>query len=174
MSKIGAMNKSIEALLNDQIKYEANASMHYLAMASWADAEGYNGIAEFFYKQSEEERVHMTKLVKFVNERGGKVVVPALDQPKPEYGSLNELFADFLQSEMFVTEQINHVIYECLNVKDYNVHNFMQWYVTEQLEEEAVARTLLDKLNIIGNDKSGHYMFDRDINIIATSVDTEE
>ncbi|MFS4467343.1 ferritin [Maribacter sp. 2210JD10-5] len=168
------MNKSIEKLLNDQIKYEANASMHYLAMASWADEEGYNGISEFFYKQSEEERVHMIKLVKFVNERGGKVVVPALEKPKAEFESLNELFADFLKSEMFVTEQINHVIFECLNKKDYNVHNFMQWYVTEQLEEEAVARTLLDKLNIIGDDKSGHYMFDRDINTIATSVDAEE
>ena len=167
------MNKSIESLLNDQIKYEANASMHYLAMASWADDSGYNGIAEFFYSQSEEERVHMIKLIKFVNERGGNVVVPALEKPKASFGSLSELFADFLKSEMFVTEQINHVIYECLNKKEYNVHNFMQWYVTEQLEEEAVARTLLDKLNIIGDDKSGHYMFDRDINTIVTSLDLE-
>jgi len=169
-----AMNKTIEALLNDQIKYEANASMHYLAMASWADAEGYNGVAEFFYKQSEEERLHMTKLVKFVNERSGKVIIPALEEPKEKFGSLNELFEDFLRSEMFVTEQINHVIFECLDKKDYNVHNFMQWYVTEQLEEEAVARTLLDKLNIIGDDKSGHYLFDRDINAIATAVEPEE
>ncbi len=168
------MNKSIEALLNDQIKYEASASMHYMAMASWADAKGYNGIAQFFYSQSEEERVHMIKLIKFVNERGGSVVIPALEKPKASFDSLGELFTDFLKSEMFVTEQINHVIYECLNKKDYNVHNFMQWYVTEQLEEEAVARTLLDKLNIIGDDKSGHYMFDRDINTIATSVDVEE
>lgn len=168
------MNKKIETLLNDQIKYEANASMHYLAMASWADAQGYNGIAEFFYSQSEEERVHMIKLVKFVNERGGKVEVSALEKPQASYNSLRELFEAFLKSEMFVTERINHVIYECLNVQDYNVHNFMQWYVTEQLEEEAVARTLLDKLNIIGDDKSGHYMFDRDINTIATSVDVEE
>ncbi|MEO9891215.1 ferritin [Aurantibacter sp.] len=168
------MNSSIEKLLNDQVKYEANASMHYLAMASWADANGYNGIAEFFYKQSEEERVHMIKLVKFINERSGKVLVPALEQPAPEYESLNALFEVFLKSEMFVTEQINHVIFECLDKKDYNVHNFMQWYVTEQLEEEAVARTLLDKLNIIGDDKSGHYMFDRDINAIVSTVDVPE
>jgi len=167
------MNKTIEALLNDQIKYEANASMNYLAMASWVDAKGYNGISEFFYKQSEEERVHMIKLVKFVNERGGNVKVPTLEEPKASFKSLVELFEEFLKSEMFVTEQINHIIFECLNKKDYNVHNFMQWYVTEQLEEEAVARTLLDKLNIIGDDKSGHYMFDRDINVIATSVDKE-
>lgn len=167
------MNPSIEKLLNAQIKYEAQASMQYLAMASWSDAEGYNGVSDFFYSQSEEERLHMTKLIKFVNERGGKVIIPELDKPKPEFKGLNELFETFLESEMFVTEQINHVIYECLQHKDYNVHNFMQWYVTEQLEEEAMARTLLDKLNIIGSDKSGHYLFDRDINEIAAAHENE-
>ena len=115
----------------------------------------------------------MTKLVKFVNERSGKVIAPALEKPKESFESLNELFADFLKGEVFVTEQINHVIFECLSKKDYNLHNFMQWYVTEQLEEEAVARTLLDKLNSIGDNKSGHYMFKRDINAIATAVDAE-
>lgn len=168
------MNKTIETLLNDQIKYEVHASMHYLAMASWADSQGYNGIAEFFYAQSDEERQHMIKLVKFVNERGGNVTVPELEEPKKSYNSLQELFETFLQSERFVTQQINRIIFECLNLKDYNVHNFMQWYVNEQLEEEAVARTLLDKLNIIGNDKSGHYLFDRDIGTIANAIDTEE
>ncbi len=157
------MNPSIENLLNDQIKYEAQASMQYLAMAAWADAAGYSGVANFFYSQSEEERVHMTKLVKFVNERSGNVIIPALDQPIESFGSLKALFEKFLTSEVFVTEQINKVIFECLDKKDYNVHNFMQWYVTEQLEEEATARTLLDKLNIIGDDKSGYYLFDRDI-----------
>ncbi len=160
------MNASIEKLLNDQIKYEATASMQYLAMASWADENGYNGVAEFFYAQSEEERTHMTKLVKFVNERSGNVTIPSLEEPKSNFNSLNDLFKYFLDSEIFVTEKINHIIYECLQHKDYNVHNFMQWYVSEQLEEEATARTLLDKLNIIGDDKSGHYLFDRDINSI--------
>ena len=167
------MNKSIEALLNDQIKYEASASMQYLAMASWADAEGYNGIAEFFYGQSEEERTHMTKLVKFVNERSGNVVIPQLDKPKDSFSSLKSLFEYFLKSEIFVTEQINKVIFECLDKKDYNVHNFMQWYVTEQLEEEATARTLLDKLNIIGEDGSGLYLFDKDINTLTAETPAE-
>jgi ferritin len=157
------MHNSIENLLNDQIKYEAQASLQYLAMASWADSKGYSGVANFFYSQSEEERVHMTKLIKFVNERGGHVIIPSLDQPADKYDSLLSLFNKFLDSEVFVTQQINSIIDECLKQKDYNVNNFMQWYVTEQLEEEATARTLLDKLNIIGDDKSGYYLFDRDI-----------
>ena len=168
------MNTSIEKLLNDQIKFEASASMQYLAMASWADANGYSGVAEFFYLQSEEERVHMIKLVKFINERSATVIIPDLDKPKSDFGSLNQLFETFLEQEVFVTEKINHIIYECLQNKDYNVHNFMQWYVSEQLEEEAVAKTLLDKLKIIGDDKSGHYLFDRDINVIASSTAKQE
>ena len=166
------MNTSIEQLLNNQIKYEAQASMQYLAMASWADAKGYNGVADFFYSQSEEERLHMTKLVKFVNERGGNVIIPELNEPKSTFEGLNELFEKFLNSEIFVTEQINHIIYECLEHKDYNVHNFMQWYVAEQTEEEALARTILDKLRIIGDDKGGLYLFDRDIE--SLDVKTEE
>jgi ferritin len=168
------MNTSVEKLLNDQVKYEANASMQYLAMASWADEKGYNGVADFFYLQSEEERVHMTKLVKFINERSAKVVIPQLDKPKSDFDSLNQLFETFLESEIFVTQKINHIIFECLQLKEYNVHNFMQWYVTEQLEEEAVAKTLLDKLTIIGDNKSGHYLFDRDINIIASANQNPE
>ena len=167
------MNSIIENLLNTQVRLEATASMQYLAMASWADAKGYNGVAEFFYAQSEEERLHMTKLVKFINERSGNVIVPHLDKPKEDYVSLNELFETFLNSEMHVTQKINEIIFECLEHKDYNVHNFMQWYVTEQLEEEAVARSLLDKLNIIGDDKSGHYLFDRDINTIVQESQPE-
>ena len=157
------MKAEIEELLNNQVKYEADASMHYLAMACWADTNGYNGIADFFYMHSEEERVHMTKLVKFINERGGQARVPALEAPKNKFNGITELFENFLKSEEFVTEKINEIIFECLKHKDYNTHNFMQWYVAEQLEEEAMARTVLDKLTIIGEDKTGHYIFDRDI-----------
>ncbi len=168
------MIPEIEKSLNDQIKYEAKASAQYLSMACWADINGYNGIAEFFYTQSEEERVHMTKLVKFINERNGKAVIPAIEKPRDNFKSLRELFEIFLESEEFVTAQINNVIFQCLQFKDYNVHNFMQWYVAEQLEEEAIARTLLDKLKIIGDDKSGHYLFDRDINTFQVSNSQEE
>lgn len=157
------MNKEIEKVLNDQIGYEQQASVQYLAMASWADAKGYSGVADFFYAQSDEEREHMMKLVKFVNERNGTAIIPAAEKPKDTYDSLLDLFQAFLASEVFVTEMINKIIFECLQHNDYNVHSFMQWYVNEQLEEEATARTLLDKLSIIGDDKSGHYLFDRDI-----------
>lgn len=166
-----SMHTSIENLLNNQIKIEAMASMQYLAMASWADVEGFNGVASFFYAQSEEEREHMLKLVKFVNERSGKAVIPSLDQPKDSFDSLPALFQKFLDSEIDVTQKINDIIDECLKLKDYNTNNFMQWYVTEQLEEEATARTLLDKLSIIGDNNAGYYIFDRDIESFIESHD---
>ena len=73
------------------------------------------------------------------------------------------MFKLLLDHELDVTNSINNLVDICLQEKDYTTHNFMQWYVTEQLEEEATARTLLDKLNIIGEDNSGYYLFDRDI-----------
>ena len=157
------ISENIELSLNSQLKLEANASMQYLAMASWAEINGYNGVAGFFYSQSEEEKTHMLKLIKFVNERGGTAVIPALEKPESEFESLQDLFTTFLNSEENVTNSVNQIVFECLEAKDYTVHNFMQWYVSEQTEEEALARTILDKLRIIGSDKGGLYLFDRDI-----------
>ncbi len=157
------LSKKIEAALNQQIAIEAMSSQAYLAMASWAENQGLGGTAAFLYKHSDEERTHMLKLLKFVNERGGKAVIPALKQPGTNYKDITEIFKALLQSETKVTNEINGVVDLCLKEKDYTTHNFMQWYVSEQIEEEALARTLIDKLNLIGNDKGGLYLFDRDL-----------
>lgn len=170
--KENMLTPTIEKSLNEQIVLEANASMKYLAMASWADTTGYNGIAGFFYNQSDEERIHMLKLVRFVNERGGKAVIPALEAPKSEYKDIYELFDTFLESEESVTENINKMVFQTLEEKNYTVHNFLQWYITEQAEEEALARTIIDKLKIIGNEKSGIYLFDKDIETIVGDTET--
>lgn len=155
--------KKIEDALNEQIRIEAESSQFYLAMASWAETQGLNGVAGFMYAHSDEERTHMLKLVRFVNERGGKAVIPALTQPPRAWGSAQDIFRELLDHETRVTSEINNVVDICLSEKDYTTHNFMQWYVSEQIEEEALARTILDKLNLIGNDKGGMYLFDRDL-----------
>jgi len=105
----------------------------------------------------------MLKLIKFINERGGTSIIPALVKPPVSFDSLKSVFESLLEHELNVTDSINNVVDLCLKEKDYTTHNFMQWYVAEQLEEEALARTILDKLNMIGNDKGGLYMFDRDL-----------
>jgi ferritin len=99
----------------------------------------------------------------YINERGGFGIVPALEQPIVTFQSLTRVFEEFLKNEMGVSESINEVVHLALQEKDYATHNFLQWYVAEQIEEERLARTLNDKLEMIGSDKSGLYLFDRDI-----------
>ncbi|MDP4826271.1 MAG: ferritin [Flavobacteriales bacterium] len=164
------LTKKIEKALNDQIKVEAESSQFYLAMASWAETEGLNGTADFLYLHSDEERAHMLKLVRFVNERGGKALIPELKQPPRTFKSIQEVFQNLLNHETNVTAQINNVVDICLSEKDYTTHNFMQWYVSEQIEEEGLARMIMDKLSLIGNDKGGMYLFDRDLNTLRTKA----
>jgi ferritin len=157
------MNKVVEKALNEQIEKEASSSQFYLAMASWAENHGLNGTSKFLYTHSDEERFHMLKLVKFVNERGGTAEIPGLSKPPTEFKSLTNVFELLLEHELMVTESINNLVDICLTQKDYTTHNFVQWYVSEQLEEEALARTILDKIKLIGEDKGGLYLFDRDL-----------
>ena len=171
------INNEIELALNNQISAEASSSHLYLAMASWAETKGYEGVSNFFYNQSDEERQHMLKLVKYVNERGGHAHIPAIKEPSKMFDCLTHVFQDFLNHEVAVTGMINNLVHICLKNKDYTTQNFLQWYVSEQIEEEALARTILDKLKLIGDDKGGLYLFDRDINqlivVSAATSDTE-
>lgn len=157
------LSKKLEKALNDQIRIEAESSQVYLSMASWAEVKGLEGIAGFMYGHSDEERMHMLKLVKYVNERGGHAHISDLKAPKTEFGSFQSMFEELYQHELFVSKSINELVHVTLEEQDYATHNFLQWYVAEQLEEEALARTVLDKINLIGNDKGGLYLFDRDI-----------
>jgi ferritin len=165
------MNQQIEAALNDQINKEASSSQYYLAMASWAETNGLSGTAFFMYAHADEERFHMLKLVKFVNERGGRAIIPAIAQPPSDFDSVQRMFELLLAHELTVTASINDVVDICLKEKDYTTHNFMQWYVSEQMEEEALARSILDKLRLIGNEKGGMYLFDREMLEIANSTE---
>jgi len=166
------LSKKVQSALNEQIRIEAESSHIYLAMASWAEIQpGIDNVTSFFYKHSDEERMHMLKLIHFVNERGGFASVPALPQPALTYPSIKHAFAALLKHEVFVSESINKVLDVATEERDYATVNFLQWYVAEQIEEEALARTLNDKLELIGDDKSGMYMFDRDILTISMSVE---
>lgn len=157
------VSKKIESALNSQIRIEAESAQIYLAMAVWAEVKGLEGVSKFMYDQSNEEREHMLKLVKFINERGGHAHISELNAPNVTFGSFKEMFEKLFEHEVFVSNSINELVHITLQEKDYATHNFLQWYVAEQIEEEAVARTILDKINMIGDDKGGLYLFDRDI-----------
>ncbi|MBL7836321.1 MAG: ferritin [Bacteroidetes bacterium] len=168
------LSKKVEKALNAQILLEAESSHYYLSMASWAESEGYNGTAEFLYTHSDEERIHMIKLVRFINERGGTAVIPSIKEPASKFKSLTEVFGIILKHEELVTSEINKVVDICLSEKDYTTHNFMQWYVAEQLEEEALAKTNVDRLKLMGGDKGALYLFDRDLSAAAKAKPSEK
>jgi ferritin len=163
------ISSKIEAALNRQIDLEGFTSMYYLSMASWAEVKGYNGVAKFLYHHSDEERMHMLKLFKYINDRGGHAIVPGLDAPQTLYASINEIFDIVLSHEIKVSNEINALVELCIQEKDYTTHNFLQWYVAEQIEEETLARNVLDKLKLIGDDKGGMYLFDRDLDVLSAA-----
>ena len=167
------LSKKMQQARNEQVKIEAQSSQVYLAMASWSEIQpGLDNITGFFYRHSDEERMHMLKLVHFINDRGGFAQIPALEQPQLTFPSLNHAFKDLLKHEEYVSQSINNCVDIALSEKDYATHNFLQWYVAEQIEEESLARTINDKLELIGDDKGGLYLFERDI--LQISVDGEK
>jgi ferritin len=164
------LSEKIQDALNKQIVIEAASSQVYLSMASWAETQGFEGVSQFMFAHSDEERMHMLKLIKFINERGGHAKISALAAPPVSFGSFKEMFQELLKHEIAVSASINDLVDISLQQKDYATHNFLQWYVSEQIEEEALARNILDKINLIGDDKGGFYLFDNDIKQLITPI----
>jgi ferritin len=155
------LTKKMELILNEQIAKEGYSSNLYLAMASWAETEGYAGVAQWLYAQSAEELMHMMKFIHFINERGGKAIIPAFDQPPTKFEGIKKLFDQVLEHERFISASINAIVAHSINENDFATHNWIQWFVTEQVEEEASVQAIIDKLKLLGD--SNVYMFDRDI-----------
>ncbi len=153
--------KKVEEILNVQIRKEDYSSQLYLSMASWAENKGFEGVSDWLFAQAEEERMHMLKLVKYINEREGKAVIPGIDTPPADFGDVAGMFEKVLAHEKYISGSINEIVSTCIAENDFTTQSFMQWFVTEQIEEEAGVRAILDKLNLLG--KNNLYMFDRDI-----------
>jgi ferritin len=155
------LKKKVEDLCNRQVEREGYSSNLYLAMASWAETNGLAGIAAWLYAQAEEEKVHMLKFVKYINERGGKAVIPAFKKPPEDFKDVVEMFDEVLKHEQFISASINDIVDLTLSEKDFSTHNFLQWFVAEQVEEESSAQSIVDKLKLGG--KNIMYQMDRDI-----------
>jgi ferritin len=157
----------VEKAINDQIKKEEYSSRLYLSMASWCQKNGYQGAAAFLYKHSDEERMHQLKFVHYLNDRQGYSVLQQIEQPPFEFESLHKLFEDVLKHEHYITASINELYHVSTMEKDYTSANFLQWYITEQLEEENLVNGILDKMALAGNDKSGLFLIDKELGGMA-------
>lgn len=155
------MNKNVEDILNAQIEKEGYSSNLYIAMASWAENAGFGGVAQWLYAQAAEEHLHMMKFIHHINERGGTAIIPAFEKPPVDFKSVKVLFNEVLKHEIYITESINDIVGVCFDERDFATHSFVQWFVTEQIEEVASVKTIIDKLNMLG--ESNMYLFDKDI-----------
>jgi ferritin len=163
------LTKKVEEFCNRQIEREGYSSNLYLAMASWAENKGLAGVASWLFSQSDEERLHLLKFIKYVNERGGTALIPALKQPPVKFKSVQDMFKEVLKHEQFVSASINEVLTVANSEKDYATTNWIQWFVNEQIQEESSAKIILDKLELAG--ESGLYFLDRDIMALRAAAE---
>ncbi len=158
-----SLTEEAEQLLNKQIKMEAKSSSTYLAMASWCDRNGFQYSANFFYQQSEEERVHMMKIFRYINNAGGVAVSPEITDVPVDFDSFKSIFEQALDQEIDVTRSINQIVDSCHKLKDYTTANFLQWFLQEQLEEENTARRCLELFSVINEENQGKFFIDQQI-----------
>ena len=161
------MTKKVEDALIDQIALEEQSSRIYMAMASWCEYKGFHGASKFLYKHSDEERLHMTKLIRYVNDKGGHARLKSLEEPSVQFDSLLKMFENILDHEQKVTKAINHLYEITFNEKDYTTGQFLQWYIQEQIEEESMVKSILDKFRLAGNEKGGLFHLDKELDSMA-------
>jgi len=149
--------------LNQQIKKEAQSSSIYLAMASWCDRNGFDNSADYFFKQSEEERNHQLKFYKYVLDMGGIAISPEVTNIKIEYNSFREVFEDALEQEISVTESIKAIAARCHKEQDYVTLEFLNYFFKEQREEEYKARRAVELFDVIGEEGTGHWEIDHHV-----------
>ena len=156
------MSKMIDAL-NEQIKNEFYSSYMYLAMSAYFADMGLPGFANWMRTQTQEEMMHAMKIYDFVFERGGKVTLEAIDKPPFSWDSPLAAFKEVLKHEQHVTSLINDLVDLAIKEKDHASNIFLQWFVTEQVEEEASADAVIQRLKLAKDNASGLFMIDAEL-----------
>ena len=159
----------MENELNEQVKVEAKSSANYLAMASWCEQNGFEKSAEFFYAQSDEERDHMMKIFRYINEVGGAAHSPEITNVVQDYDSFRGVFEVMLEQEISVSRAINHLMDVCAKEKDHATAQFLLWFVEEQREEEKYARRILELFDVIGEEGTGRFFIDKEIGKLTSA-----
>ncbi|MBB5020908.1 ferritin [Desulfurispira natronophila] len=157
------ISQSMQDALNLQIQHEIYSAHLYLAMSSHCESEGLKGFAHWFKLQYDEEMMHAMKFYDYIQDQGAKAIVPAIEAPPAEFDSPLLMFEEVLKHEQFVTARINDLVDLSLSEKDHATHIFLQWFVTEQVEEEATANDIIDQLKMVGSEKTGLFMINREM-----------
>lgn len=158
-----AMSKELEAAFNDQITREFAASYAYLQMAAHFESANLPGMAAWMRAQAEEERAHAMKFYDFVVARDNEVELRALEAPPADFGSAVDVFQAALAHEQRVTAAIRALYEQAAGENDYESFQLLQWFLTEQVEEEATVSEIIDRLRLAGDDSAALLMMDRDL-----------
>jgi ferritin len=157
------ISKKMEKALNEQINAEAFSAYLYLAMAAYFEAENLPGMANWMRIQTQEETVHALKFFHFVNERRGRVVLKAIDQPAKEWKSPLAAFEAAFEHEQMITERINDLVNLAVQEKDHATNAFLQWFVNEQVEEETSVDRIIQILKMAEKAPGAMFMVDREL-----------
>jgi ferritin len=157
------ISKAMEKAINEQINKEIYSAYLYLSMSAFAKTQALDGFANWFYVQSLEEMIHAQKFYNYILDQGGKVELAKIDGPPTTFKSMLDCFEQTLKHEQFVTSRINALSNQAVEEKDHATQILLQWFVTEQIEEEASADAIRRKLALISNDGGALFMIDKDL-----------
>jgi ferritin len=155
--------------LNKQLNEELYSSYAYLAMFAHFTSNSLDGFAHWFRLQSQEEYGHAMKILDYINARDGKVTLMKVEAPKAIWKKPVEVFQETYDQEVLVSKSINNIVDLSLSEKDYATNNFMQWFVSEQVEEESTASKLLDRIKLVGDNKNGLLLLDKELGMRASA-----
>ncbi len=161
------LSKNLLNKLNKQVTLEFYSSNLYLQMSAWCDNKGLNGAAKFLRAHAAEEMQHMHKIFDYIQDTGALAIIDAIEKPDTKFKNLKDIFEITYKHEKMITAQINELVDIALTEKDFSTFNFLQWYVSEQHEEEKLFKSILDKIDIIGLEGRGLYTVDREIGMIS-------
>jgi ferritin len=149
--------------LNEQLNLEFFSANLYLQMSAWCSDKGFEGASAFLKTQSREEMDHMRRLFDYLNDTGTMPVLGAIEAPPTGYASLAELFQRTYEHEQLITQKINQLAHTAITSQDYSTFNFLQWYVSEQHEEEKLFKSILDKLSLVDTSNGGLFLIDQEL-----------
>lgn len=157
------LSKKIEKMLNDQFNNELYSENVYLSICSFFKSKELDGFANFFRVQAHEEKAHADKLFDYLHETGGKVTLDKIGKPETNFKSLVHAFEIALKHEEFVTKSFNDIAKAALAENDFATYTFLQWFITEQVEEESLFNNLITKLKLIGDSGSTLYLLNNEL-----------
>jgi ferritin len=157
------LTEKIQQALNDQLNAELQAYYTYLSVSAYFEDQNLKGFAAWMRNHSDEELMHAMKIYDFINARRGRVQLQAIPQPRIEWESALEAFEDALKHEQHVTHLINKLVELATQENDYATHSFLQWFVDEQVEEEAIVDDVIQDLKRVGDYGPGLFLLDREL-----------